>query len=81
MKIEEIREKNYILPYLIERKLLKQYKKAKRYLLSGLSKPVNFKLKQLKENGIYSFRINKQFRALCVFKKKKLLVFKIDNHQ
>ena len=81
MNISIVLEKETILPYLESRKLLEQYQKAKRYLLLGYFAQVNFKLRQPKEKSIYSFRINKQFRALCVYKKGELRVFAIDNHQ
>jgi len=81
MIIKAIFEEGHIFSYLESRNLLKQYQKAKRYLILGHFKQINFKLRQPKEKGIYSFRINKQFRALCVFKKEELIVFMIDNHQ
>lgn len=81
MNIAEVFEEPDILEYLESRNLLKQYQKAKKYLLLGHLKQVHFKLRQPKEKGIYSFRINKQFRALCVYKQGELRVFEIDNHQ
>lgn len=81
MRITGILEDEDILKYLTTRQLLRQYEKAKRYLLQGYFRQVNFKLKQPKEKGIYSFRINKQFRAHCVYKSGELLVFEVDNHQ
>lgn len=81
MSITAIFEGKDILPYLEERNLLHQYKKAKKYILMGHLKTVGFKLRQPKEKGIYSFRVNKQFRALCVYKEGELRVFEIDNHQ
>lgn len=81
MKITSILEDKTVFKYLKERLLLKQYQKAKQHILSGNLKTANFKLKKPKEKGIYSFRINKQFRALCIYKEDNLLVFTIDNHQ
>lgn len=74
-------EKPAVVEFLERRGLLKQYKKAKNYLVQGHYINVNFKLRQPKEAGIYAFRINKQFRALAVFKGGSLLVFEIDSHQ
>jgi len=81
MKISTILEEDHILPYLIERNLFKQYQKAKKYILLGHLKPVDFKLRHPKEKGIYSFRVNKQFRAWCIFKENELIIFNVDNHQ
>jgi|CXWL01.1.fsa_nt_gi plasmid maintenance system killer protein len=81
MKVLAILEKDYIAPYLLERNLAKQYDKAKKYILLGHFKQVDFKLRQPKEKGIYSFRINQQFRAFCICKDDELVVFSIDNNQ
>lgn len=81
-KIQHIFERKEIVVYLEARGLLKQYKKAKEYLLKGNSLQVKFKERNPKGSGIWYFRINKQFRALAVFDKVgNLIIFKIDNHQ
>lgn len=70
------------MPYLEARGLLAQYKKAKQFLLEGDNLRVRFKKRLPHSSGIWYFRINKQFRALCVFNQEgDLVVFKIDNHQ
>lgn len=79
--IQNILEEKRVAKYLESRGLMKQYKKAKEYLLSENFQIVNFKLRKPKEAGIYSFRINKQFRALSILKNNTLRVFAIDNHQ
>lgn len=80
--ILSIFEKKEVLPYLIKRNLLKQYKKAKNYLLAGNVLQVKFKERNPKGSGIWYFRINRQYRALGVFDDEgNLIVFKIDNHQ
>lgn len=80
--IQEILEKKEILPYLEERNLLKQYKKAKDYLLKGNTLQVKFKERNPKGSGIWYFRINRQFRAFGVFDDNgNLIIFRIDNHQ
>ena len=81
MTINRIFEKEKFFIHIKARGLLKQFQKAKAYILSGHLSQVNFKLKYPKEAGIYSFRINKQFRALCVYRNKDLIVFRLDNHQ
>ncbi len=81
-KIRGILERKEILPYLEARGLLKQYKKAKDYLLSGHSLQTKFKERNPQGSGVWYFRINKQFRALGTFEDGgNLIVFKIDNHQ
>lgn len=80
--IPEILEMKEILPYLEKRNLLKQYKKAKVYLLNGNTVQVKFKVRNPKGSGIWYFRINRQYRALGVFNDKgTFIIFKIDNHQ
>ncbi|MBI4122092.1 MAG: hypothetical protein HY461_02065, partial [Parcubacteria group bacterium] len=70
------------VPYLTARGLLKQYTKAKRFLLHGNLLQVRFKERNPKGSGIWYFRINKQYRALGVFDADgDLIIFKIDNHQ
>jgi plasmid maintenance system killer protein len=81
-EILQIFEKKNILSFLRARGLLKQYKKAKQFLLEQNLLQVKFKEKNPKGSGIWYFKINKQFRALGVFDKKgNLIIFKIDNHQ
>lgn len=60
-KIQYILEKKEVLPYLESRNLLKQYKKAKRFLLQGNTLQIKFKKRNPKGSGIWYFRINKQF--------------------
>lgn len=75
-------EKKNILPYLESRNLLKQYQKAKRFLLHDNILQVKFKERNPKGSGIWYFRINRQFRALGSFdQENNLIIFKIDNHQ
>ena len=82
MNITDIVEKNAIIEYLTKRDLLKQYKKAKWYILSWYPNLVDFKLREPKEAWFYYFRINKQFRAIWKFRKDNIFaVLKIDNHQ
>lgn len=81
-KVYYIFERKEILPYLEVRGLLKQYRKAKQFLLKGNTLQIKFKERNPKGSGIWYFRINKQFRALGIFDKTgDLIIFKIDNHQ
>ncbi len=81
MFVEHVFELVEIFSYLEVRGLTKQYQKAKQYLLSGYYTQINFKLRQPKEKGIYSFRINKQFRAFGIIREREMRIFEINNHQ
>lgn len=70
-----------LIKYLEDRKLDKQYKKSKEYILKWFLKQVKLKLKEPKKDKIFYFRINKQFRAICKLDWEILKVFDIDNHQ
>lgn len=81
-KVHQIFEQKEIFSYLESRGLVKQYQKAKQYLISGGTLQVKFKERNPKGSGIWYFRINKQFRAYGTFNKSgDLIIFKIDNHQ
>lgn len=81
-EVMEIIEYKNVIPYLAARGLLKQYKKAKRILSSGDRSRVFFKERQPHGSDIWSFRINKQFRAFGFFRHDgKFAVAEISNHQ
>ena len=67
--------------YLESRQLISLYQKAKKILLSGDTKRVNFKLRKPKQDEIYEFYIDKKFRAFGRFEETDFLVFKISDHQ
>lgn len=70
-----------MVKFLSKRDLLKQYKKAKDYLVAGSKGQVRFKERRPKGSGVFYFRINKQYRALAVFNGNgDLIVFEIDDH-
>ena len=81
MRIVKIIERKDAVLYLEKRNLLKQYKKAKNFLLLKHFSLVNFKKRNPSKNKIWYFRINRQFRALAYFDNDILIVFDIDNHQ
>jgi len=81
MKIKEILENEKVVRYLEQRSLIKQYKKVKQFILLSNFSLVNFKKRKPKKDGVYYFRINKQFRALAFLEKDVLIVFDVDNHQ
>ena len=81
-KIQHIFEQKDILTYLQERGLVKQYRKAKNFLLHDYQSQTGFKERNPKGSGIWSFRINRQYRALGVINEQnELIIFEIDNHQ
>ncbi|MCK5459667.1 hypothetical protein KAI52_00965 [Candidatus Parcubacteria bacterium] len=81
MKIIRIVERKEVVLYLEKRNLLRQYKKAKNFLLAGGFYLTDFKKRKPKEDGIWYFRINRQFRALAYLDNDILVVFDINNHQ
>ena len=82
MKIKIIREEKDIRNFLLKRNLLKQYKSNKNKLENWYLWKIDFKERQPKWTWIYSFRINRQFRAIWYFKEEWIfIVVKIDNHQ
>ena len=81
IKVEKVIEIEWIKDFLIKRNLVKQYKKSKISILAWLVWWTDLKTREPKEKLIWSFRINKQFRALCKLENEELIVFKIDNHQ
>ena len=81
-KIEVILEDKDIFDFLNKRWLLPQYKKSKIKILNWLFSWVDFKIRQPKKDEIYSFRINKQFRAYWRLLENRILqIYFIDNHQ
>ena len=70
-----------VVSYLKKRNLLKQYKKAKKFLLLWMYAQVDFWIREPKKDNIYYFRINKQYRAYCVIENNELRIFEINNHQ
>lgn len=81
MWIDKIIERKDVAGYLERRGLLKQYKKAKDFILLGNFYLANFKKRKPVNEQIWYFRINRQFRALAYFDGNILVVFAIDNHQ
>jgi len=82
MQIRGIFEKKEIFEYLESRNLLKQYKKAKSFVLQGNYINTAFKEKQPKGCEIWYFCINKQFRAIgFIDEDANLMITKINNHQ
>jgi plasmid maintenance system killer protein len=81
IKITSIIEINWIKEFLIKRNLIKQYKKSKISILAWIVWGTDLKTREPKEKWVWSFRMNKQFRAFCKLENDLLILFKIDNHQ
>jgi plasmid maintenance system killer protein len=80
-EIGQILEERDVYEYLLKRGLLYQYKKAKSLLLLGNLRQVDFKKRQPKKDGIYYFRINRQYRAVGYFRAGGVFVVAvIDDH-
>lgn len=80
-KVKYIFETKDVVNFLNKRLLLKQYKKAKQFLISWDYKTTRFKERNPKWSWIYYFRINKQYRAIWKFKSDWILViWEIDDH-
>ena len=79
--IDNILEEKDIIIELAKRNLLKQYKSVKNKILSGNLAKSDLKKRKPTWSGIYSFRINKKFRAFGYIREGKLIIVEINNHQ
>lgn len=57
-----------------------QYLKAENAILNNKFKQVDFKIRQPKSEGIYYFRINKQYRAIWRLEDNIFYVTSISDH-
>jgi hypothetical protein len=67
--------------YLVKRGLENQYRKARAFIVAGHFQNVDLKIREPKEDRVWYFPINRQFRALCELEGETLYVFTIDSHQ
>ena len=82
--VGEIIERKDVVEYLEKRGLSIQYKKTKGHILNLKNIFDKLKKRKPKKEGVYQFKINKQYRAFCYFdenNKNTLVVFEINNHQ
>ena len=77
----KIIENEKVRKYLRLRNLEKQFKKCRADLENENLQKVNFKKLQPKWMNIFSFRINRQFRAFGIFRDGILRIYKISDHQ
>ena len=70
-----------IKEYLGKHNLLKKWEKVKTLFEKNISHPsLNTELLEPKWRGIYSFRIDKKFRALFFFDGESVEVFSVTKH-
>lgn len=74
-------EHERVVRYLEERNLTQQYRKARSLLEQGFYSSGQLKKRQPKSSGIWYFRINRQYCALCIREGDNLVVFDVDDHQ
>lgn len=79
MEIKVVSPKVY--RYLDKHKLLSKWYKAVILFESNIKHPsLNTELLEPKNEMIYSFRVDKKYRALFVIKDNKAFVFRVTNH-
>ncbi len=79
MKIKPLREN--LKDFLRKRNLAKKWEKAKRLFETNVRHPsLAVELLEPRWRGIYSFRLNKKYRALFFITEDKVEVFQITKH-
>jgi len=81
MRINDIRTNPKVFDYLKKRNLESQFYKSVDYIYDWFYSKVDLKLRKPKTDSIYSFRINKQFRAFARLIDGCLYIYDINNHQ
>lgn len=81
MHIHKISINPKVLKYVKARGLHKQFDKQVGLLLAWQIEQTHLKAHRPKNLNIRTFRINKQFRAVCKIEGNEMLILKIDNHQ
>lgn len=62
------RLKNYLTKYLQKRNLTRKFEKQLRFFVDNPSHPsLNLEILEPRGEGLYSFRIDKKYRAIFVF--------------
>lgn len=79
MEIQVVTRK--VWTYLRERELEKKWRKACAYFEKDIRHPsLHTELLEPREEMIFSFRVDRKYRALFVIKEDKALVFRVTNH-
>jgi plasmid maintenance system killer protein len=77
----KIIEHKSIFTYLRKRGIQKQYVSAKNKIETGMTLGPKLKKRRPYSKNMWYFRINRQYRALCVRQDDVLYVYEIDDHQ
>lgn len=80
-RVTDIVEEERVAEYIRERGLLLKYKKAKEKILAGAFTGLDIKKRKPHAGDVWSFRIDKKYRAFFVVSKGVFIVFAIDDHQ
>ncbi len=81
MIINNVFESDDVLIYLEKRNLIKQYKKAKNFILLWYFENASLKKREPKDEDVYYFRINKQYRAIWYIENNNFYILEIHDHQ
>ena len=73
--------KKWLDIYLESRNIDKQYQKAKDLFLNWDIAQIDLRIRQPKQDRIFYFKINKQYRVYWYFEWNNFFVFHIDDHQ
>jgi anthranilate/para-aminobenzoate synthase component I len=77
----DVFETEKAVAYLKSRHILKEYKKAKSYILEGHYQQVQLKKRHPYSCDIWYFRITRKYRAYAKKEENRLVVFEISDHQ
>jgi len=76
-----ILEVPWLKEYLESKQISKQYEKAKRYILMGKFKELDFRKREPKSENYFYFKINNQYRAIWYMDWQIFKVTEINDHQ
>jgi len=67
--------------YAQSRQLLNQFRKTLEKLKEGSFNGLDLKKREPKSHRVWSFRINKKYRALATLERGNFYIYEIDDHQ
>lgn len=77
----QILEEDEAVEYLKSHNLTKQYQNSKSKILQWNFQKLDLKKREPKNAWVWSFRINKKYRALWYEREGRLIIVEIDDHQ
>lgn len=77
----DVFEHDKAVAYLKSRHILKEYIKAKSYIVEGHYQQVKLKKRRPYSSDIWYFRITRKYRAYAKKEQNRLVVFEISDHQ